>query len=87
MSKWKPVTSGISQGKRWNIFVTDKDNGIECPLSESANSTEPYAGFARLMEGMAPRGTLAAWGAGPVGPSGRLSKAKCTLNMTGNMHV
>ena len=42
MSKWKPFESGVPQrsilGPTLNIFLTDMDDGCECPLSKVADN-------------------------------------------------
>lgn len=59
-----------------NIFVRDVDNGIEC-------SMEPCGMLGgRVVFWMSPGGTLAGCGGGPMGPSGKLNKAKCMLSMS-----
>ncbi|GAB0181249.1 hypothetical protein GRJ2_000590200 [Grus japonensis] len=55
MSKWRPVTNGTSQGSvsepaLFNIFVSDMDSGIECPLSKFANNTK-LCGVVNTLEG------------------------------------
>ena len=41
MSKYSRVTCGIPQGLvLFNIFVGDKDGGIECTLSKFADNTK-----------------------------------------------
>jgi len=55
MSRWRPVTSGFSQGLLlglglFNIFVSSTDSGIECTLTKSTNNTK-LCGAVNKLEG------------------------------------
>ncbi|PKU43178.1 rna-directed dna polymerase from mobile element jockey- hypothetical protein [Limosa lapponica baueri] len=55
MSKWRPVTSRVSQGSvlgraLFNIFLGDMDSGIRCTLSKFVDDTKLY-GAANMLQG------------------------------------
>lgn len=55
MSRWSPVTSGVSQGfvlglMLFNIFVSDTESGIECTLSKFSAGTK-LSGVVGTVEG------------------------------------
>ncbi|GAB0178561.1 gastrin-releasing peptide receptor [Grus japonensis] len=55
MSKWRTVASGVPRklvlgSALFNIFVSDKESGIECTLSKFADDTKLY-GVVNMLEG------------------------------------
>ena len=72
MSKWRPVTGGIPQGSvlgpvLYNVFVGDRDSGIECTLGKFADDTK-LCGVVNTLEGrdVPSRGTWTGLRGGPV---------------------
>ena len=70
------MTSGVPSGDEWglvlgpalfNIFVSDKDSGVECTLSKFSNNTK-LCGAVDTLEGrdVPSRGTWTGWRGGPM---------------------